>query len=96
MTLAIAVDLMITDGQDFAGVVFYSLLFGAPWVGGRLIRVSRQREALLEEQRDEQARAAVADDAAQRRAGRPDVRRVKRSGCHTHKRRSDVHQTSSS
>jgi signal transduction histidine kinase len=64
MTLAIAVDLMITDGQDFAGVVFYSLLFGAPWVGGRLIRVSRQREALLEEQRDEQARAAVADERA--------------------------------
>ena len=62
---------MVTDGQDFAGVVFYSLLFGAPWAGGRLIRLGRQRQALLErqavlleEQRDEQARAAVADERA--------------------------------
>jgi signal transduction histidine kinase len=62
LSLATAVDLMITDGQDFGGVVFYSLLFGAPWVGGRLIRLGRQREGLLEAQRDEQARAAVADE----------------------------------
>ena len=71
LSAAIAVTLMVTDGQDFAGVVFYSLLFGAPWAGGRLIRLGRQRQALLErqavlleEQRDEQARAAVADERA--------------------------------
>jgi signal transduction histidine kinase len=55
---------MITDGQDFGGVIFYSLLFGAPWVGGRMIRLSRQREVLLEAQRDEQARAAVINERA--------------------------------
>jgi signal transduction histidine kinase len=71
LSAAVAVVLMITDGQDFAGVVFYSLLFGAPWAGGRLIRLGRQRQALLERQavlleaqRDEQARTAVADERA--------------------------------
>ncbi len=66
---AAAIALMIIDGQDFSGVVFYSLLFGAPWVGGRVIRLSRQRQTLLEDhaallevQRDEQARTAVADE----------------------------------
>jgi signal transduction histidine kinase len=69
LSAAVAIVLMITDGQDFAGVLFYSLLFGAPWAGGRLIRLGRQRQALLErqavlleEQRDEQARTAVADE----------------------------------
>jgi signal transduction histidine kinase len=71
LTGATAIVLMITDGQDFAGVLFYSLLFGAPWVGGRMIRLGRQRQRLLEKQavlleaqRDEQARAAVADERA--------------------------------
>jgi len=61
--------LAATDGGDFGSWVFYALLFGAPWVGGRVIRLSRQRQSLLEEQavlleaqRDEQARAAVADE----------------------------------
>jgi signal transduction histidine kinase len=71
LSAAVAIVLMITDGQDFAGVLFYSLLFGAPWTGGRLIRLGRQRQTLLErqavlleEQRDEQARTAVADERA--------------------------------
>jgi signal transduction histidine kinase len=61
--------LMVTEGADFEGIVFASLLFGVPWVVGRMMRVSRQRQALLEEQavllerqRDEQARIAVADE----------------------------------
>jgi signal transduction histidine kinase len=55
LTLGMAVDLMITEGQDFGGVVFYSLLFGAPWTAGRLMRMSREREV-------QQARAAVVDE----------------------------------
>lgn len=50
-------------------VIFFVLLLGAPWVAGRVVRLSRQREALLEDrthlleiQRDERARAAVAEE----------------------------------
>ena len=66
---AVAIYLLISEGADFAGVVFFALLFGVPWIVGRMMRVSRQRQALLEEQavmlerqRDEQARIAVADE----------------------------------
>jgi len=69
LTAGIAVHLMVTDGKDFGGVIFYSLMFGVPWIGGRMIKLSRQRQALLEhqarlleDQRDEQARAAVAEE----------------------------------
>jgi signal transduction histidine kinase len=55
LTAAMAVYLMITEGQDLGGVVFYSLLFGAPFVGGRIMR-------LLRGQRDEKAKVAVADE----------------------------------
>jgi signal transduction histidine kinase len=55
LTAGCAVYLMITDGQDLGGVVFYSLLFGAPFVGGRMMR-------LLRRQRDEKAKVAVADE----------------------------------
>ena len=69
LAAGMAVYLLVTEGADFAGVVFFSLLFGVPWVVGRMMRVSRQRQALLEDQavllerqRDEQARIAVADE----------------------------------
>jgi signal transduction histidine kinase len=55
LSAGIAIDLMVTEGGDFGGVVFYTLLFGAPWTGGRLMRMSRQREV-------EKARAAVTDE----------------------------------
>src|SRR3954471_2376528 len=69
LTVGTSVDLMITDGQDLGSVIFYSLMFAVPWVVGRMLRVSRQRQRLLEDQavllerqRDEQARMAVADE----------------------------------
>ena len=69
LAAGMAVYLLVTEGGDFAGVVFFSLLFGVPWIVGRMMRVSRQRQALLEDQavllerqRDEQARIAVADE----------------------------------
>ncbi len=69
LAAGMAVYLLVTEGADFAGVVFFSLLFGVPWIVGRMMRVSRQRQALLEDQavllerqRDEQARIAVADE----------------------------------
>jgi signal transduction histidine kinase len=59
-------------GDDGAGadtLVFFVLLLGAPWAAGRVVRLSRQRQALLEDrtrllevQRDERARAAVAEE----------------------------------
>jgi signal transduction histidine kinase len=55
LTAACAVYLMITDGQDLGGVIFYSLLFGAPFAGGRMMRLMRR-------QRDERAAHAVADE----------------------------------
>jgi len=69
LAVGIAAYLLITEEADFAGAVVFSLLFGVPWIVGRMMRVSRQRQALLEDQavllerqRDEQARIAVADE----------------------------------
>jgi signal transduction histidine kinase len=60
------------DGNDddpAATLVFFVLLLGAPWAAGRVVRLARQRQSLLEDrarllelQRDEQARAAVAEE----------------------------------
>ena len=69
LTASMATYLIVTEGEDIGGALFWSLAFGVPWVLGRMIRVSRQRQALLQDQarlleaqRDEQARAAVADE----------------------------------
>jgi signal transduction histidine kinase len=71
MTTASALYLMINDSGsvDLGSVFFFGLLFGGPWVAGRGIRLSRHRQALLEDravlleaQRDERARAAVAEE----------------------------------
>ena len=50
-------------------LIFFVLLLGAPWAAGRVVRLSRQRQSLLEDrtrllevQRDERARAAVAEE----------------------------------
>lgn len=59
-----------SDGDAGADtLIFFVLLLGAPWVAGRVVRLSRQRQSLLEDrthlleiQRDERARAAVAEE----------------------------------
>jgi signal transduction histidine kinase len=71
LTAAAWVALMIADGESWnlGGVLFFSLLLGSPFVAGRAIRYRRLREAALEEtnvalarERDERARAAVAEE----------------------------------
>ena len=71
LTLVFTVALMITDGESWnlGGVLFFGLLIGTPFVVGRAIRYRRLREAALEEtnvalarERDERARAAVAEE----------------------------------
>ncbi|MDX6554570.1 MAG: hypothetical protein QOD86_765 [Miltoncostaeaceae bacterium] len=51
------------DGFNFAGVLFFSLLFGGPWAAGRVVRRRRVGEARMQEERDA-ARAAIADERA--------------------------------
>jgi signal transduction histidine kinase len=71
--LAAALWILITaadpDGIYFGGLVFFGLVVGGPFVVGRLIRARRLREALLEDravvlerEREERARAAVAEE----------------------------------
>jgi signal transduction histidine kinase len=71
LTATFWVALMITDGDSWnlGGVLFFGLLLGSPFVAGRAIRYRRLREAALEEttvalarERDERARAAVAEE----------------------------------
>jgi signal transduction histidine kinase len=71
--LAVVLWILITaadpDGIYLGGLVFFGIVVGAPFVVGRLIRARRQRETLLEEravvlerEREERARAAVAEE----------------------------------
>ena len=68
---AIALHGGLYDGAeaDADSLIFFALLVGAPWAAGRVVRLSRQRQSLLEDrtrlleiQRDERARAAVAEE----------------------------------
>jgi signal transduction histidine kinase len=71
--LAVALWILVTasdpDGIYLGGLVFFGIVVGGPFVVGRLIRARRQRETLLEEravvlerEREERARAAVAEE----------------------------------
>jgi signal transduction histidine kinase len=69
MCVALAVTGGIADGGDPGTLIFFGLLIGTPWVVGRVIRLGRERQSLLEDrarllelQRDEKARAAVAEE----------------------------------
>ena len=71
LTVVFTVALMITDGESWnlGGFLFFGLLIGTPFVVGRAIRYRRLRETALEEtnvalarERDERARAAVAEE----------------------------------
>jgi signal transduction histidine kinase len=71
--LAAALWILVTasdpDGIYLGGLVFFGIVVWAPFVVGRLIRARRQRETLLEDravvlerEREERARAAVAEE----------------------------------
>jgi signal transduction histidine kinase len=71
ISAASGVYLMVTNNGsiDLGTVFFFALLFGAPWIAGRAMKLSRQRQSLLEdqavileEQRDERARGAVIEE----------------------------------
>jgi signal transduction histidine kinase len=52
------------DGEsaNVSGILFFGVVVGAPFLAGMAIRVRRDRERLLERERDERARLAVADE----------------------------------
>jgi signal transduction histidine kinase len=73
--LALALWVLVTasdpDGIYLGGLVFFGIVVWGPFVVGRLIRARRQRETLLEDravvlerEREERARAAVAEERA--------------------------------
>jgi signal transduction histidine kinase len=73
--LTIALWILVTaadpDGIYFGGLVFFGIVVGGPFAVGRLIRARRLRESLLEDrtvvlerEREERARAAVAEERA--------------------------------
>lgn len=61
---AATVAAMIGDGESLnvSGFLFFGFFFGAPFLAGVVIRVRRERERLLVQERDERARAAVAEE----------------------------------
>jgi signal transduction histidine kinase len=66
LVLAATVLAMIEDGDslNLSGFLFFVFFFGAPFLGGFVIRVRRERERLLVHERDEKARTAVAEERA--------------------------------
>lgn len=63
LTFAAAWIALITDpdGVYFGGMLFFGVLFGTPWVIGRVIRHRRLREAQLEQEKAK-AEAAIAEE----------------------------------
>lgn len=51
------------EGVYIGGLLFFALLFGGPWVVGRVVRRRRVNEVRLERERDA-AQAAIADERA--------------------------------
>jgi signal transduction histidine kinase len=53
LTFLLYIETMATDrdGINVAGVIFFALVFGGPWVAGRLIRQRRLREQSLEREK---------------------------------------------
>ncbi len=64
IVLAATVLAMIEDGSSInvSGFLFFAFFFGAPFLGGFVIRIRRERERLLVSERDERARVAVAEE----------------------------------
>ncbi len=65
ITVALAVGAALGDpaGIYLGGVIFFTLLFGAPWVTGRVVRRRRLNEARLERERDS-ATEAISEERA--------------------------------
>jgi len=66
VVLVAIVGAMVQDGSSLnvSGFLFFGFFIGAPFVGGAVIRIRRERERLLVSERDEKARTAVAEERA--------------------------------
>jgi signal transduction histidine kinase len=55
---------VVADGSSYnvSGVIFFGVVIGGPFLAGVVIRIRRERERLLVQERDERARAAVAEE----------------------------------
>jgi signal transduction histidine kinase len=64
VVLAATVAAMIEDGSSLnvSGFLFFGFILGSPFLAGVVIRIRRERERLLARERDERARAAVAEE----------------------------------
>lgn len=51
------------DGAGFGGIIFFTLLFGAPWLAGYVVQRRRLGETLMRRERDA-AEAAIVDERA--------------------------------
>ena len=51
------------DGASFAGIVFFTMLFGAPWLAGYVVQRRRLGEARMRRERDAAERAIVEERA---------------------------------
>jgi signal transduction histidine kinase len=63
LTIVIWVSGLVGDPEEInlGGVLFFTLLFGSPWVAGRVIRRRRLNETRLEREKEE-AQAAIAEE----------------------------------
>jgi signal transduction histidine kinase len=59
----LAVLLTDPDGVQFAGIVFFAMLFGAPWLAGYVVQRRRLGEARMRRERDAAAAAIVEERA---------------------------------
>jgi signal transduction histidine kinase len=71
MTIAVAVVVTVNDPEpvNVGGLIFFGMLFGVPWIVGRMVMHRRRRELALEERADalervqeQRALAAVAEE----------------------------------
>jgi signal transduction histidine kinase len=63
--VAVAIVLaMIQDGDsvNLGGLLFFGFFIGGPFLVGVMVRIRREREGILTRERDERARAAVAEE----------------------------------
>jgi signal transduction histidine kinase len=63
MTVGICVTNLAMDGITADNVIFFSLLFGAPWAAGRAVRQRRLNDRELEQEKT-RAAAAIVDERA--------------------------------
>jgi len=66
LVLVITLAAMAEDGESMnvSGFLFFGFLLGSPFLAGIAMRSRRERERLLVRERDERARAAVAEERA--------------------------------